>query len=113
MIYHILPKSEWSQVEGEYYQPTSLAQDGFIHLCDAEQIQHVCNNYFKGQHGLIVLCVDAQAVTAPIKYEDTSGEGILFPHIYGALNRSAIRQVVELVADADGNLILPPTLERG
>jgi len=81
--------------------------DGFIHCCTAAQLEYVGERYFRGQQDLILLCIDAGRVTAPIKYEDLNGEGMLFPHIYGPINTDAVNNVVAFRPNPDGTFRIP------
>ena len=55
-----------------------------------------------------MLCIDSDRVTAPVKYEDLNGEGMLFPHIYGPINTDAVTNVVvALPSNADGTFRIP------
>jgi len=47
--------------------------------------------------------IDERKVTSPVKYENSGG--ILFPHIYGALNRDAIVRVVAVGRREDGTFL--------
>lgn len=109
-IYHLLSRSDWARAAAAAeYRPATFAQDGFIHCCDGDQLVGIRQRYFQGQPDMLVLQIDSLAVRAPIKYEDLAAEGAAFPHIYGALNQEAIRQVVAW--PSGGNLGLPPDLE--
>jgi uncharacterized protein (DUF952 family) len=48
-----------------------------------------------------VLCVDAERLMSPLRDEDP-GIGETFPHVYGEINRDAIREVRPLMRGADG-----------
>ena len=57
-------------------------------------MEYVGKRYFRGRQDLVMLCIDSDRVTAPVKYEDLNGEGMLFPHIYGPINTDAVTNVV-------------------
>jgi uncharacterized protein (DUF952 family) len=86
---------------GEYRGDT-LATEGFIHCSTAEQVVRTANTLFRGNKGLIVLRIDSARVSCRIIYEDTSGTGEAFPHIYGPLNVTAVEGVQGLCIGADG-----------
>jgi uncharacterized protein (DUF952 family) len=107
VIYHILTSAEWeSASRNPFYSPTGFAADGFIHCCHEEQLEYVGKRYFRGQQGLVILCIYTEKVTAPIKNEDSNGEGMLFPHIYGVLNTNAVCKVVPFPSSADGGFVV-------
>jgi len=109
VIYHILTSAEWRSASGSPdYSTSSFAVDGFIHCCTAEQLEYVGKRYFRGRQDLVMLCIDSDRVTAPVKYEDLNGEGMLFPHIYGPINTDAVTNVVvALPSNADGTFRIP------
>jgi uncharacterized protein (DUF952 family) len=111
VIYHILSSAEWEAAShSPFYSPAAFSADGFIHCCNAEQLGYVGERYFRGQQDLIVLCIDTGRVTAPIKYEDLNGEGMLFPHIYGRLNTDAVKTAVNFPPGADGTFRIPSAI---
>jgi uncharacterized protein (DUF952 family) len=64
------------------------------------------NFLFKGRDDLLLLKIDPQKLSAPVKYEDV-GDGRLFPHIYGPLDVSAVIAVVNFPPRDDGTFELP------
>ncbi len=90
-IFHITARTDWDAARqlGEYCAD-SLDDEGFIHASTQEQVLRTANRFYHGQNGLVLLEIDAAKVQADIRYEDLSGEGMLFPHIYGALNVDAV-----------------------
>ena len=114
IVLHIAHRDIWeASSSGGYYRPLSLDSDGFIHCSTPEQTVDTANQFYLGQEGLILLCIDTSKVEAEVRYEGPAGVGdpraaALFPHIYGPLNVSAVIKVVELVPLPDGNFELPP-----
>ena len=70
-------------------------------------MEYVGKRYFRVRQDLVMLCIDSDRVTAPVKYEDLNGEGMLFPHIYGPINTDAVTNVVALPSNADGTFRIP------
>lgn len=106
MIFHIAKRSEWNaaEVAGEYVAP-SLASEGFIHCSTSEQVLGSAERYYRGQSGLVLLCIDEGGLTSPLRYENR------FPHIYGPLNIDAVTRVVDFPCEADGSFRLPAACE--
>lgn len=102
-IYHIVPEQLWRehQSRGEYRGDT-LDSEGFIHCSTEEQVIRTANRVFRGREGLVVLRIDSSRLVSPLVYEDTSGAGEDFPHIYGPLNRAAVEGSQPLRIGADG-----------
>ncbi len=111
MIYHITHQSNWEEaLEARSYTADSLTSEGFIHCSKLEQLQCTANRYYQGQSGLVLLCIDEERLTAPVKYENTTGGEELFPHIYGPINPSAVTTLVVLMPQPDGSFIIPTGL---
>ncbi len=103
VILHIAPRPEWeSAKQAGSYRGDTLESEGFIHCCFPPQLATVANRWFPAQKGLILLCIDAEKVRSPIKYEGAEG-GEQFPHIYGALNLDAVFKVLDFEPGEDGN----------
>lgn len=115
MIFHITTQKDWKKAckEGEYNAP-SLKMDGFIHCSTIKQTVDTANIFFKGQQGLVLLCIDENKLKPECKYEypsdgdsHYSGVGNLFPHIYGSINISAVIKVVDFSPNQNGIFELP------
>lgn len=111
MIYHVTSAIDWERamVVG-HYTPQAFAQEGFIHCCHVDQLSAVGNRYYRGQQGLVVLCIDPSQVTAPILYEPAAGRAERFPHLYGPLNPGAVLRVVTFRPRDDGTFEVPGDL---
>lgn len=116
MILHITSRSEWqsAQARGEYRAP-SLETQGFIHASTSRQVSAVANAFYRGQNGLVLLVIDERRVRPEVRWEAPAGPppgrvpaSDLFPHIYGPLNLEAVDRVLDLAANPDGSLSLPP-----
>lgn len=113
-IYHITSREDWAAAQaGGQYRAESLDAQGFIHASTAAQVVETADRFYRGQDGLVLLCIDSSLVTAPIKYEAASSaeHAGLFPHIYGALNLDAIERVVAFPCRADGTFEMPWSLQ--
>jgi len=96
-ILHVTPRALWeqAQAEGEYRGDT-LATEGFIHRCLPSQLAGVVARYFRGQTGLVVLRIDPERLTSPLRWESPPGGDETFPHVYGPLNLDAVVEVLSL-----------------
>lgn len=99
-IFHITARSAWNiaLATGDY-RPESLANEGFIHCSNWEQLVGTAHRYFQGQVDLVLLCIHPKRVNSELRYE-LGHESMLFPHIYGPLNLEAVVQVVPFDAKA-------------
>ncbi len=112
IILHIARREEWeTAVTLGQYTTDSLATEGFIHCSTVEQVLMPANERFRGQTDLLLLCIDPSRLTAPLVYEDCYETGVQFPHIYGALNVTAVLRVLDFPPQADGSFTLPPMLQ--
>jgi len=94
-IYCLVSKGYWEQWEGrEHYLPRDYEQEGFIHATKGDELLgKVADRVYAAYEGeLFVLVVDEDKATAPVKYEQAK-DGLLYPHVYGPLNRDAIVDV--------------------
>src|SRR5437667_2816553 len=101
VIYKICTATEWREAEraGAYRGSAVDRRDGFIHFSTAEQVAETAARHFAGQHDLVLVSVDAEALGAGLKWEPS--RGALFPHLYGELTVSAALSVDPLPLDAE------------
>ena len=120
MIYHITTRHAWEQARAAgAYRGDTLDSQGFIHCSTAFQVVRVANMFYRGQHGLVLLCIDTDKVQPQVIFEqpinpDTGAAepgAEQFPHIYGPLNLDAVVQVVDFPPNADGTFTLPEGIQ--
>ncbi|HTP26832.1 MAG TPA: DUF952 domain-containing protein, partial [Anaeromyxobacteraceae bacterium] len=99
---------------GETYTASSIARDGFLHCSgDPESTLRVLEDYFASERcPILVLRIDVERVEAEVRFEAAAPlpaaltthlqPGARFPHIYGALNLSAVTGVATVARAADG-----------
>ncbi|MGL5811531.1 MAG: DUF952 domain-containing protein [Nocardioides sp.] len=93
-IYHIARAADWAEATraGTYQISTlgrSLAEEGFIHAARRDQVPEVHRRHYRGvRDPLVLLTIDTERLDAPWR-EETAG-GDVYPHIYGALNPTAV-----------------------
>ena len=112
-ILHIALRSDWEKsVPSGYYNPSSLGSEGFIHCSMIEQTVDTANQFFPNKQGLILLCIDENKLESKVKFEgpactNDQRTSLLFPHIYGPLNVSAVVRVVEFAPNSEGKFESP------
>jgi len=113
MIYHITSQADWEAgLMQASYRPASLAAQGFIHCSQLDQVAATANRFYRGQAGLLLLCIDDNRLNSEMRLEPGSDlPDELFPHIYGPLNPSAVTAIYRLNPGQDGSFILPETIE--
>ncbi len=111
MIYKICTASEWREAEraGVYCGSAVDHRDGFIHFSTAEQAVETAAKWFAGQRNLVLVAVDAGALSDRLKWEPSRG-GALFPHLYGDLQLADVRRVDPLPVDGAGRHVFPANL---
>ena len=69
MILHIVARADWeSALARGLYVPPSLDAEGFIHCSTSAQILRTANRFYRGQAGLIILCIDESRLDAAPLY---------------------------------------------
>lgn len=95
-IYHVVPAATWSTFDGEpTYEADSLRSEGFIHLSEQQQVAGVLDRYYQHVSGLLLLHIDPARLTHELRYE-AAGNGELFPHVYGPINKDAVVEIEKL-----------------
>jgi uncharacterized protein (DUF952 family) len=95
-IFHLATESAWSaaQAAGTYTVSTlglDLADVGFIHCSQAEQVAGVHERFYTGvTEPIVVLTIDTDLLTSPWQLDAVPGEALPFPHVYGPLNVEAV-----------------------
>jgi uncharacterized protein (DUF952 family) len=105
LTYHLVPEDVWLAHQGSaMYHPERFAEEGFVHCTDGEDLLiEVGNRYYQGDpRAYLVLDVDLDALAAEAIYED---EARLYPHVYGPIERHAVRRVRRVERHADGSFI--------
>lgn len=119
MIYHVVPLDDWLRVPDRPYAPPTLAEDGFVHCSpDESTALAVADALFREAIGpLMVLLIDEELLDTPVRWEPAdlsaprsiSGEGgtarLLFPHVYGRINRNAVAGMLEVERDEKGHAV--------
>jgi uncharacterized protein (DUF952 family) len=107
VILHLLPAWLSETMGGDDdYLPAAYAADGFIHCSPSDEVMlAVANAYYAGSdEDLVVWDVDESALTAQVRWEPPDpapppgvAAGVLFPHVYGPIERGAVVRVRRLV----------------
>lgn len=111
MIYHVVPRGAWDARPGEPYAPPSLTEDGFVHCSpDEETTLAVVNAFYRtAPRPLLALLLDESRLTARCEWEAADSAPppgvagtVLFPHVFGPLDREAVIRVLEVRWDEEG-----------
>jgi uncharacterized protein (DUF952 family) len=108
-LFHIVSVADWAAAEAAgTYAPPSLTSEGFIHFSFAQQVAGTANRYYRALDDLQVLEVDSASLDTELRIEDTTGGGVEFPHVYGALPVGAVVVIHPLSRDASGDYVFSP-----
>lgn len=111
MIFHAVSRDAWDVSVDRPYEPASLAEEGFVHCSPDEQTTlAVVNAFYRdAPRPLLVLVLDEDRLTARLEWEEALpepppgvAEDVLFPHVYGPLNRDAVERILEVQWDEEG-----------
>lgn len=92
---HIIGADDWRAAQAAgVYTPYSLASQGFIHLSWPHQVLGPAEALFADRDDLLLLAIDTELLSAPVREEDCYDEGQAYPHLYGALELSAVVKVL-------------------
>ena len=104
--YHLLPATTWEAIrlDDAPYAAPSLAVEGFVHCTDgADELVATANRYYReDQQPYVVLTIDLDAAGAPWTIEDPEG---IYPHVHGAIARTAIVRVRPMLRDDEGTFL--------
>jgi uncharacterized protein (DUF952 family) len=103
LIYKILPRAAWDEAVacGRFDGSPVDVLDGYIHFSTAAQAQDTAARHFRGQTGLVVVAVEAEALGPALRWEPSRG-GQLFPHLYAPLDPTLAKAVTAAPLGADG-----------
>ena len=111
MLYRIAAAADVQAAEAQgWFESADLAAEGFIHCSFLHQVMGVSHRYYAGQPGLVLFSIDPAAVDCEIRVENTSGGTALYPHIYGRVPWTAVKQVYKDTYDEAGKFQLPVEL---
>ena len=99
---HLTPEPVWLEHRARSeYRPEAFDDEGFIHCTDGEELLlEVANRYYKDDpRPFLLLEVDLGHVSPSAIYEDDER---LYPHIYGPMERHAVRRVCRVERAPDG-----------
>ena len=114
LLVHLCPRRDWESAcaLGEL-RPESLAAGGFVHLSTRQQVHLPANRIFAGREDLVILYLDVDRLGAPVRWEPgvaTDPDGMLFPHLYGAIPVAAVVEAQPYSPDGNGRF--PPFVHR-
>ncbi|WP_216900219.1 DUF952 domain-containing protein [Synechococcus sp. CCY 9618] len=94
-LYHLALAEEWreARTQGVYRRSTrgrSLEEVGFIHASGAHQVDATFQRFYDDAGEVLLLTIDPQQLSAPVRWEPAPPSGERFPHIHGPLPLKAV-----------------------
>lgn len=111
MIHHLVALDDWLAVPDRPYAPASLADVGFVHCSpdEATTLAVATAFYRETPAPLLALVIDEQQLDVPTRWEAADpapppgvSADVLFPHVYGPIDRVAVVGMFEIVRDEEG-----------
>lgn len=96
-IIHCLTERAWNDCKNKaYYGEESLCKYGFIHCSEISTYRLVAPNFKEVIENLVLIVIDTDRLEneVQVRWEDLNDCGIMFPHVYGLLNISAVVETV-------------------
>ncbi len=102
-IYHLADADAYANAcaLGRYDGTDADRADGFIHFSTAETVIESAAKHRAGHPNLLLIAADPSLLGESLKWE-AARNGVLFPHLYGALPISAVLSATPLPLGADG-----------
>jgi len=114
-VFHVATAEDWRRAKesGTYAGSALCRRDGFIHMSTAAQLAGTLARFFKGRDDIVLLAADTQALAPALRWEEVPAAGT-FPHYYGTLAVTRLRDLGPVILDPDGRHVLPDAVrERG
>ena len=106
IIFHIIDKTELENIEGSrYYKPASLENEGFIHCSRINQLVRVAQSHYKQRNGIFIMAIESTKAGSPVVFEDLYNLNEKYPHIYGPVEMTAVKNIYPMEETADGFLL--------
>jgi lincosamide nucleotidyltransferase A/C/D/E len=91
------------------YEPSSLAEEGFIHLCRPQEAVMVANLLYTGVDDLLAVAIDSRRLGARLRLDAERPGAFAWPHLHGPLHREAVVGVRPYPTRPDGRYPRLPT----
>lgn len=95
-LYKILPATLWSTATDTVPWADVDVRDGFFHMSTRVQLEETARRHFAGQTDLVILTIDPASLHPDTLRWEPSRGGALFPHVYGAVPRTAVIRVTHV-----------------
>jgi len=112
-LFHLVPTADWerhlARADARAWTPPRFAEEGFVHLSFADQLEGTLERWFAGAPSVTLLELDPAALPPEALRLEPSRAGALFPHVYAPLPHAALRARWVLTGPAPRPPRLGPT----
>ncbi len=111
IILHCMKKADWALARnGDSWGQESVKKERFVHCSPVGYFWRVAPLFKDEAEDLVLVCLDTEKLSSPVKWEDPDGTGRKYPHVYGPLNTSAVTMALPFLRDAKGDFLKNPEL---
>lgn len=112
-ILHCMKKSEWQLAKNQaFFGQDSVQREGFVHCSPAEYFWRVAPLFRDETEEMVLICLDTEKLSSPVKWEDPDNIGRKYPHVYGLVNTSAVTMVLPFLQDEKDRFLKNPELAQ-
>lgn len=114
-VFHVATAEDWHHARdsGRYAGSALCRRDGFIHMSTAAQLPSTLARFFNRREDIVLLAADVESLKHGLRWEEVPGAGT-FPHYYGTLEVTRLRDLGPVALDPEGRHVLPDAVrERG
>jgi uncharacterized protein (DUF952 family) len=108
VLVHAATAEDWQARSAAGYVPAGYRAEGFVHLSAAHQLPATLRRYYRGRHDLVLLHLDPAGLVADLVWEDLTGRGERFPHLYGPIALVAVTAARPLTVTPAGEPVPGP-----
>jgi len=103
-IYKILRDTEWplAASKPQYTGSPDDQRDGFIHFSTANQLQRSITKHFQDEAEVYILAFDISIFPRDHLKWEPSGNGVLFPHLYGTFQTHDVQRAWKIKVPSCG-----------
>lgn len=109
-LVHLCDITTWAAAQRRGWLPVDPAV-GFVHLSTPAQVHEPANRFFPGRTDLLLLQVNPDLLTAPLRWEPAvpaTDTPAIYPHLYGPLPVAAVVAATPYPPGADGSFPAAP-----
>lgn len=111
IILHCMKKADWEKAKHQpFFGQENVAREGFVHCSPVNYFWRVAPLFQNETEELVLLLLDTEKLTSPVKWEDGDNAGRFYPHVYGPVNTDAVTMVLPFLRDDQGSFVKNPEL---